>query len=325
MKVTIICFLLGCGLLVTILPLSSTRSQANSASSPTVESNKSSVVGDLRFHQFKSKVFGNTRVLRVLLPPGYDDRANRKKRYSVLYLNDGQNLFDVSTSIFNALEWQVDETLDRLIRTHQIGPLIVIGVDNAGRRDRANEYLPYPDPYLSPPLPNPEGSKYPDFLIQEVMPFIDRRYRTKLGPEYTGLAGSSYGALIALYTVITRPGTFGRLLLESPSLYVSDGEIIKVSRNMRKWPRKVYIGVGTNEGGRPDCKPGDWSPEAVQDVLKLKQLLEAAGLNGTRLRVVVDECAVHNEAAWAKRFEAALKFLYDAREGQAGMRRKCVG
>ena len=103
---------------------------------------------------------------------------------------------------------------------------------------------------------------------------------------------------------------FGRLLLESPSLYVSDGQILKASRNVREWPQRVYLGVGTNEGGAADCRAGDWTREAVQDVLKLKQILEGVGLDVKRLKVVVDDCAVHNEAAWAKRLPEALKFLY---------------
>jgi predicted alpha/beta superfamily hydrolase len=252
-------------------------------------------------------------MIRVLLPPGYNEPANIKRQYPVLYLNDGQNLFDATTSVFNPLEWEADEALDHLIKAQEIDPLIVVGVDNAGRRDRANEYLPYPDAYLRPPLPTPHGSRYPDFLIREVMPLINQHYRTKRGAEHTGLGGSSYGALIALYTVITRPDIFGRLLLESPSLYVSDVQILKASRNIRRWPTKVYIGVGTNEGGRTDCRSGDWNQEAVQDVLKLKQRLDAAGLGATRLKVVIDECAVHNEAAWAKRLPEALKFLYSRR------------
>lgn len=280
------------------------------ANSTAAEPQGAAVAGDLRLHQFASKVFGNTRVLRVLLPPGYDEPANRKRRYPVLYLNDGQNLFDASTSVFNPREWQADEAVERLTRARAIEPLILVGIDNAGRGGRANEYLPYPDAYLRPPLPNPAGGKYPDFLIGEVMPFVNRQYRTKTGAEHTGLGGSSYGALIALYTVVQRPGVFGRLLLESPSLYVSDGELINQSRSAAGWPRKVYIGVGTNEGGRAGCKPGDVSQEAVRDVLRLKRVLQAAGLGGGRLKVLVEECAVHDEAAWAKRLPGALKFLY---------------
>jgi predicted alpha/beta superfamily hydrolase len=297
-------------LLLALLSFSYSFAQTSAVGQPTAQTPVPSVIDDLRLHQLRSEVFGNTRVIRVLLPPGYNERANRKIRYPVLYLNDGQNLFDVSTSVFNPLEWQADEALDRLIRAREIEPIIVVGIDNAGRKERANEYLPYPDAYLRPPLPSPEGSKYPDFLTREVMPLINRQYRTKVGAEHTGLGGSSYGALIALYTVIAKPDTFGRLLLESPSLYVSDGKIIKGSRNIQRWPRRIYIGIGTNEGGHPDCQPGGWDQEAVQDVLKLKRGLEAAGLGAERLKVVVEECAAHNEAAWAKRLPEALKFLY---------------
>lgn len=309
MKVTSTCL---SALLALPLAFASPRSLAQTAavSPPSPGPKGSAVAVELRLHQFASKVFGNTRVIRVLLPHGYADPANRKKRYPVLYLNDGQNLFDVSTSVFNPLEWQADEAVDRLLRARAIEPLILVGVDNAGRSERANEYLPYPDAYLRPPLPNPQGGKYPDFLIREVMPFINGRYRTRTGAEHTGIGGSSYGALIALYTVVKRPGVFGRLLLESPSLYVSDGELINESWRTGRWPRKIYIGVGTNEGGRADCKPSDVGREAVRDVLKLRQLLQAAGLRGRRLKVVVEECATHDEAAWAKRLPAALKFLY---------------
>lgn len=290
-----------------LLPLNAV-SQTNT--SPNLSPPESHIVGDLRLHDFHSEVFGNNRTLRVLLPPGYSERASRFRRYPVLYLNDGQNLFDAKTSVFNPLEWEVDETVDRLIRTREIEPIIVVGIDNAGRGGRANEYLPYPDAFLRPPVAHPQGARYVEFLTGEVIPFINKQYRTKPGAAHTGLGGSSYGALAALYAVITKPGRFGRLLLESPSLYVDDARIIKASQGLRLWPGRIYLGVGTNEGGRPDCKPGDFKKEAVQDVLRLKRLLEEAGLNDRRLKVVVEDCAVHNEQAWAKRLSAALKFAY---------------
>lgn len=286
-------------------------SQTNTATAPAAQ--PPHVVGDLRLHDFHSEVFGNTRKLRVLLPPGYTQRVNSHRRYPVLYLNDGQNLFDATVSVFNPHEWQVDETVDRLTRAGEIEPIIIVGIDNAGRSGRANELLPYPDAFLSPPLPNPQGAKYPEFLIDEVIPFVNKHYRTKTGAAHTGLGGSSYGALAALFAVTARPGRFGRLLIESPSLYVNDGEIFKTRPGVRGWPRRVYLGVGTNEGGRPDCKPGDLNKEAVTDVLRLEQLLKRAGLDNSRLKVVVEDCAIHSERAWAKRFPAALKFLYRRR------------
>ncbi len=273
----------------------------------TVSSQRNTVVGDLRLHKLESTVFGNTRTIRVLLPPGYDRNAN--KNYPVLYLNDGQNLFDVSTSQ-TGFEWRVDETVTELLSSGEIVPLIIVGIDNAGRRERSNEYLPFEDEFLYPPMPNPNGSKYPDFLTEEVMPFIDEKYPTIRGPEYTGLGGSSYGALITLYTVITKPGVFGRGLLESPSFYVSGTQILKDAESIKRLPEKIYVGVGTNEEAKKDCKPGDLTDEAVRDVLKLKNILLNLKFKKRSLSVFIDECAVHSENAYGRRFPDAIRFLY---------------
>lgn len=134
----------------------------NATSVCSQEAKISTAVGDLRFHEFKNVIFDNTRILRVFLPPEYD--KDPKKKYPVLYLNDGQNLFDVSTSIFNPMEWKVDETVLDLIKKQEIEPLIIVGIDNAGKRDRPNEYLPFEDKYLSPPMPNPNGQQYPEIF-----------------------------------------------------------------------------------------------------------------------------------------------------------------
>lgn len=268
------------------------------------------VTGDLRLHELKSAVFGNTRMLRVLVPPGYDDPAAAVRRYPVLYFNDGQNLFDSTSAVFNPMEWRVDETVDSLVRAGVIPPIIVVGIDNAGRRGRAREYLPYPDEYLSPPEPDPQGKRYPEFLAGEVIPFVNSHYRTLPGPENTALGGSSYGGLIATYSVIARPGLFGALLIESPSFYVDNSRVLTEAAQTRSWPSRVFLGVGTNEDGRPACDPKDpHTPGIVQEVHRLQSIITAAQPT-TRIEVVVVPCAVHNEKAWAARFPFALTFLY---------------
>lgn len=261
----------------------------------------SSVVGDLRLHEFSGRIYRNTRLLRVWLPPDYDAPENATCHYPVLYLNDGQNLFDPATA-FAGVEWQVDETADRLIREGKIAPLIIVGIDNA-TVDRIKEFLPYRS--FSPPVLRPQGKRYPDFLMNEVMPFVYERYRIARGPENTGLGGSSLGALISLYTAIDRPGIFGRLLLESPSLFVSNRRILKYSRYFRQWPEKIAIGVGTREAGREDK-----DRQVVEDVRELQRLLQHARLGHDRLRVRIDVGAGHNEAEWGKRFPEALSFLF---------------
>ena len=207
-----------------------------------------SATGDLRLHSFRSRIFHNTRFLRVWLPPGYDDPSNAGRRYPVLYLNDGQNLFESETS-FTGVEWQVDETADRLIREGAIPPMIIVGLDNAAR-DRIREYMPHRS--LHPMMLQAQGSRYPLFLIKEIMPFIARNYRVAAGPENTGLGGSSLGALIALYTGRLRPWVFGKLLLESPSLWASNRLAIREARKTKRWPERIYLGTGTAEVGRKD-------------------------------------------------------------------------
>jgi predicted alpha/beta superfamily hydrolase len=270
----------------------------------------SRVTGDLRLHEFPSKVFRNTRRLRVWLPPGYEAAKNQGRQYPVLYLNDGQNLFDSATA-FNGIEWRVDDAADRLIRQGAVPPLIVIGIDHA-QSDRMKEFVPYRS--LNPPIPLPQGKHYPIFLVREVMPFVGTRYRIARGPENTGLGGSSLGALISLYTVMARPGIFGRLLLESPSLYVAQRRILRRSQTLRRWPEKVFLAVGTREGGQEDK-----NQQVVKDVRTLEEIIRRAGADERRLLVMIEEGATHGESAWAKRFPRALEFLFGNNgEGQAG-------
>jgi enterochelin esterase-like enzyme len=257
--------------------------------------------GDLRLHEFSSHIFRNTRFLRVWLPPGYDDPTSADRHYPVLYLNDGQNLFEAAIS-FTGVEWQVDETGDRLIREGAIPPMILVGLDNGGK-DRLREYMPHRS--LQPMMLRAHGTRYPTFLFKEVIPFVERHYRVQRGPENTGLGGSSLGALIALYTATVHPGKIGRLLLESPSLWASNRQLIRQSRGVKRWPERVFLATGTAEAGRQDR-----DQSMVDDVRELASILRRAGLDETRLRLVVDDGAPHHEAAWAKRFPEALTFLF---------------
>lgn len=253
--------------------------------------------GDLEIVQFDSEVFPTSRKLRILLPDGYRLPENRDRRYPVLYLNDGQSLFDVCTSQFSGEEWRVDETVQRLIANSEIAPLIVIGIDNGGKRQRPKEYLPYFDDTLKPPESNPQGRLYPRFLLDEIVPFVERHYRVLPGEEHRALGGASYGAGIALYTVVKRPGSFGKLLLESPSVYADDYHLLRDAKSVRVWPDRIFIGTGTVN-------------EPVADVNALRKLFEKSGLGSDRLRVVVQKGGEHSEYWWGRRLPEALRFLF---------------
>ena len=140
------------------------------------------------------------------------------------------------------------------------------------------------------------------------MPFVAQNYRVASGPENTGLGGSSLGALIALYTAVVRPNVIGRLLIESPSLWASNRQMIRESRAIERWPQRIFLATGTAEAGRPDK-----DQSMVDDVRELAAILRRAGLDDTRLRLVVEEGGTHHESAWARRFPEALAFLFGSR------------
>ncbi|MGD0793116.1 MAG: alpha/beta hydrolase-fold protein [Terriglobales bacterium] len=258
--------------------------------------------GNLWLHELDSRIFGNTRLVRVWLPPDYNGWG--ATRYPVLYLNDGQNLFDPVTA-FAGVHWQVGETAARLIAEQKIRPLIIVGIDNT--KNRAQEYIPYKS--KDPRVLDAKGKCYPDFLQREVMPLIEEHYSILKGLENTGLGGSSLGGLITLYTQLAAPGVFGRLLIESPSLFVANRKILEESRRFRSWPARTYLGMGTREVGHAEK-----DERIVEDLRELESILRGAGLDEERLKVRIEEGAVHSESAWAARFPEALEFLYSDRE-----------
>ena len=264
------------------------------------------VVGWLDIIPFESKIFHNTRMLRVLVPANYFSPHNAHRSYPVLYMQDGQNLFDEATS--NAGEWHVDETVEHLVGSFKIPPMFVVGIDYAGAK-RSSEYLPYPNPHSQEPSARDanevHGKDYVRLLLTEVMPFIEKKYRISRGAANTGIGGSSYGGDISLYTVLEHPGMFGHVLVESPVLWIGNDQLIKDCEKAKRLPPKMYLGIGTSE--TTDNQP---SADIVNSVEELEKVLRKKGMGPTRLKVVVEQNAVHNEGAWSRRLPEALLFLY---------------
>ncbi len=265
---------------------------------------RSTVTGDLRLHRLRSRIFGNSRTLRVLLPAGYDLPENRERRYPVLYMLDGQNLFDACLSDVSHREWGADETVDRLVAEKRLPPLIVVGVDHAGK-ERPKEYLPYKDYVGNPTMAEPAGRRFPDFLTDEVMPLVDARYRTLTGHDNTGIGGSSYGGVAALYALLAKPNVFGYGLVESPTMWIGMGQLVRDTSPLVALPVRVFFGFGGREGD---------DPKIVARMISLIRSVEAnfraAGYDDSNIRFVVDPEAAHNEDAWAKRLPGALIFLF---------------
>ena len=295
MRTTQLLLTLCAGLLVSNLA----TAQAT-ASAPC----KSTVSGDLRLHQLKSTIFGNERTIRVLLPQGYGDPANKDRRYPVLYMLDGQNVFDACLSDVSHHEWGADEIVQALVAEKKIPALIVVGVDHAGK-DRAHEYLPYKDYLGDPDMDEPAGKRFPDFLTNEVMPLVDGQYRTLQGQPNTGIGGSSYGGVATLYALLAKPGRFGYGLIESPTMWIGMGQLVRDTNPLTAMPVKVFVGFGDKEAGDPAI-----SEKMIGLIRQVESNFRAAGYDDSSFRFVVDPEALHTEAAWEKRLPGALTFLF---------------
>ena len=248
------------------------------------------------------------RDVLVWLPPGYDAPENKDRRYPVLYMHDGQNIFQKHPAI--PAEWSVDETATKLINDKQVEPLIIVGIPNAGKL-RMSEYAPPSAAGGDTGSIDAKGDAYVNWIIGSVMPRVERAFRVQRGPENTGIGGSSLGGLISLYAGVNHPDVFGRVLAESPSLSFNKTSYgSQFTKGSRPWPAKVYIAVGGTELGKGEPARNAEYADAVKSFNKA---LSDAGLADDRRRFVFEQDAVHNEEAWAKRFPEALKFLFPAK------------
>jgi len=258
------------------------------------------LTGEFRSHKaFHSKFLKNDRDILVYLPPGYDERG--KQRYSVLYLHDGQNVFDGATSFIPGQEWQVDETAQRLIQQKLIEPLIIVGIYNTP--DRINEYTPSADPKYK----GGNADAYGRMIVEELKPFIDSHYHTKRDGKHTGIGGSSLGALVSGYLALKYPNVFGKAAVVSPSVWFANKEILSYIAHQPKKPNvRLWVDIGTHEG-RNETE----AKETVELARQLRDALVAKHWRlGKDLIYFEAEGAEHNERAWAACVEPMLRFLF---------------
>lgn len=251
--------------------------------------------GEFHHHRdIQSQFLDHQRDVIVHLPPGYEAEPGR--RYPVLYMHDGQNLFDSATA-FGGVEWGVHKTTRELIERGEIEPLIIVGVYNTGDH-RIDEYTPTVDPKAA------RGGKadlYGRFIIEELKSFIDYRYRTRPGPEQTGLGGSSLGGLVTLYLGLKYPQVFSSLMAMSPSVWWDQGVILRMVKKLRAKPStRIWLDVGTKEG-----KFAAGQARALRDEL----ITQGWRLNSD-LKFLQVKGGQHNERDWGERVEPALKFLF---------------
>lgn len=241
-------------------------------------------------NNFAIPQLNRTRKVWVYLPPDYETST---KTYPVIYMQDGQNLFDNVTSYSG--EWQVDETLNTLFAQGDYGA-IVIGIDN-GQESRINEYTPW----VNTQYGGGEGDLYMQFVAETLKPYVDSNYRTKPAKEYNALIGSSLGALISNYGGVKYSNTFSKIGSFSPAHWIVASEFSNYITNSTAdlSGTRVYFVAGSTE-----------SSTMVADINTVKNNLQAKGLTATNTLVKLDDDGAHNENYWKREFSAAYKWLF---------------
>lgn len=237
---------------------------------------------------FDMPQLGRKRKIWIYLPPDYQ---NSNRHYPVMYMQDGQNLFDQSTAF--AGEWGVDETLTNLFNNGDPG-IIIIGIDNGGS-NRLNEY----SPWFQSGLGGGEGDQYLDFMMNTLKPYVDQHFRTKPDPANTGIMGSSMGGLISLYAGLMHPNVYGRVGVFSPSVWFAPQIWDSLAQASFDPSQRYYILAGGREGSNLPA-----------DAQRLEQELLAKGHNPTTVYRELDPNGSHTEAFWASWFGAAYQWLF---------------
>jgi predicted alpha/beta superfamily hydrolase len=246
-----------------------------------------------RINGFESAILGNQREVGVYLPAGYDEHPER--RYPVLYMQDGQNLFDAERAYIPGQHWRLKEAADTAIGERSAAPVIIVGVDHAGV-GRIDEYTPVRDRKHKG---GGRADAYGRMLAEELKPEIDSRFRTLPEATSTAIGGSSLGGLVSLYLVLTRPELFSRAIAMSPSVWWSDRYILGKVDAFEGEPPRLWTDIGGREGA-----------EALRDARALRDRALARGWDEPRFHYYEDRRADHSERSWARRVRMALEFLF---------------
>lgn len=261
---------------------------------------------------FAMPQLGRVRTIRVYLPEGYDESD---KNYPVIYMNDGQNLFDSAAS-FGGDSWEVPDAVDQYFADRD--GVIVVGIDNGAEFKglcRMYEYSPWkmdqnfklPDWDESVSLSGGEGDKYLDFIVDTLKPYIDDKYKTKTDRENTVIAGSSMGGFISMYGVLKRPDVFSMAGVFSPAFWFNKDEMFAFLNNVELNDSvKIYMDMGTKESSSSGV---DFERIYLDGSDQANSILETK--SNITLKYVTEEDALHTESAWARRYPDMLKFLFN--------------
>ena len=234
---------------------------------------------------FAMPQLGRSRKIWLYLPDGY--AGNKKKKYPVLYMQDGQNLFDNLSAAYG--EWGVDECLDTIIKSGRQG-CIVVGIENSLHRQ--SEYNPDDNERFG----KGEGKEYVDFIATTLKPFIDSHYKTLPGKDNTVIAGSSMGGLISLYAMLQYPNLFGKAGIFSPAIWAANSIDSLTDAVAGKLNGKFFFYTGGQEG-----------ETTVENVVRIQEKIGKK--SSAMIYSVIDKDGIHNEAAWRKWFPVFYNWI----------------
>ncbi|MCB0826109.1 MAG: alpha/beta hydrolase [Armatimonadetes bacterium] len=254
-------------------------------------------IGKIKEFELTSEKWGKSRKVHVYLPPDY--LKNTGKNYPVLYMHDGQNAFYLGPSSPYQVTWEANRTAEKMITEGEVKPFIIVAIDTS--KDRTNE-LTHSEGTLQGTKQGGKSKAYCEFLVSEVMPYVEQNYRVLKGRENTGVAGASFGGLVSLFIASEYPNTFGFIGACSPSLWWNSRDMFTIYKEKLPNPKpKIWLDMGGKEGRMMN-----------RDVSQFKDLLNESGWkDGVNLKFAYDAEAVHREDAWAKRFPDMIRFWFE--------------
>jgi predicted alpha/beta superfamily hydrolase len=266
-------------------------------------------------HNFFLPELNALRTLRIYLPPGYEQSEDR---YPVLYMHDGQNLFEKQTSSYGMC-WEIANTIDEWVEQGSHPGFIVVGVDNNREGlGRYHEYSPWESEIVKQYIEKAshehrvggDGFAYLDCIVHTIKPYIDKHYRTQNEKEQTLIGGSSMGGYISLAAAFAYGDVFGKILACSTAVFFEEKELTAyIQKQSKSAGQRIYMDIGSNETS--NSKLAHFPAIYAGSNERLYQLLRSKGyVSDLDIRYVIEENAEHNEFAWARRFPAAIKWLF---------------
>lgn len=284
----------------TEIPMRRAKHVKPASASGAASDPDSTRVGEIRQHPtILNEKTGEIREAHVYLPPDYEKDA--KRRYPVLYLQDGQNVFDAETA-FGGAEWEADETLERMIRSGELPPMIVVAIYNSP--ERRAEYSPFADEEMKT---GDGAKKYLSFVVETIKPVIDKTYRTIPDRANTAIGGASLGGTVSLYAAFEFPKVFGTALVLSPAVHCGEEPFLDyLAKAPMPEGAKIWMDMGTEEGKNAE--------DRAATMAKFRKFAETLGARAAsaKLDLHVEEIpgAAHHETSWRARFGRILQWAY---------------